>query len=117
FTYLQDRLEGNFRWSHVRLRCHAESIAFYGATEVEIRDVQRRFKAVIGNQNRIMWLRGLHRAFAYFFECAATTFGCLSAFITTSWWPSEGTVLPPREDRVNYYFNGVAVSDNLVDNV
>jgi ABC-type uncharacterized transport system fused permease/ATPase subunit len=35
YTYVQSQLEGNFRYSHARLRNYAESIAFYNGEAQE----------------------------------------------------------------------------------
>ena len=45
----QQRLEADFRFSLVRLREHAESVAFYGGEDHEYRVFDRRFARVVGN--------------------------------------------------------------------
>jgi putative ATP-binding cassette transporter len=45
----QQRLEADFRFSLVRLREHAESVAFYGGEDHEYGVFDRRFARVVGN--------------------------------------------------------------------
>ncbi len=45
----QQRLEADFRFSLVRLREHAESVAFYGGEDREYGVFDRRFRRVVGN--------------------------------------------------------------------
>ena len=47
------RKEANFRFSLVRVRENAESIAFYAGEDIEGKEINRRFTAVIGNMKEV----------------------------------------------------------------
>ncbi|MDD2546868.1 MAG: ABC transporter ATP-binding protein/permease [Burkholderiaceae bacterium] len=53
-NFRQLRREADFRFSLVRVREHAESIAFYRGETQEIQQVQRRFMAAFDNVNRLI---------------------------------------------------------------
>jgi ABC-type uncharacterized transport system fused permease/ATPase subunit len=42
-VYLQDKLEGNFRFKHMSIRTHAESVAFYNSGKNELTQTNRIF--------------------------------------------------------------------------
>lgn len=48
-NFLDERLNANYRYSLIRLREYAESVAFYGGERVEGFKLSQRFKAVIEN--------------------------------------------------------------------
>ncbi|MBI3917367.1 MAG: ABC transporter ATP-binding protein/permease [Betaproteobacteria bacterium] len=63
-NFNQQRLEANFRFSLVRFRENAESIAIYRGEADEIRSLRRRFLDVVGNwwaimlrQKKLNWFR------------------------------------------------------------
>ena len=53
YNYDNERLNGNYRYSLVRLRDHAESIAFYGGEWQEKAKLTQRFAAIIRNRWKI----------------------------------------------------------------
>ena len=61
--YEQYRKEANFRYSLVRVRDNAESIAFYQGEKREQSDILRRFSDVITNT---LWVIGWNRNLAFF---------------------------------------------------
>ena len=61
-NFAQQRFEADFRYSLVRLRENAESIAFYGGEPVELEVFEERFSSVVANfwqlmkrQKRLSW--------------------------------------------------------------
>lgn len=52
-NYENERLNGDYRYALVRIRDHAESIAFYGGEAREQAQLAQRFAAIIGNRWRI----------------------------------------------------------------
>ena len=63
-NFAQQRLEADFRFSLIRLRENAESVALYGGEPVEQHLLQGRFQGVFGNfieimkcQRRLTWFR------------------------------------------------------------
>lgn len=53
----QHRLEGEYRFTHSRLRSHAESVAFFGGGHREGRTITGRFQLLLEHLRRIMWCR------------------------------------------------------------
>ena len=53
-NFFQLKREADFRFSLVRVRENAESIAFYGGEEPESRNIKRRFADVFRNYNKII---------------------------------------------------------------
>ena len=53
-NFFQLKREADFRFSLVRVRENAESIAFYGGEEPESRNIKRRFADVFQNYNKII---------------------------------------------------------------
>eukprot|EP01124_Arcella_intermedia_P005138 TRINITY_DN13010_c0_g1_i1.p1 TRINITY_DN13010_c0_g1~~TRINITY_DN13010_c0_g1_i1.p1 ORF type:complete len:1235 (-),score=234.51 TRINITY_DN13010_c0_g1_i1:22-3726(-) len=49
-TFFQDQMEGNFRYSHARIREYAESIAFYGGEEMEKKNCDLALKKAVKNK-------------------------------------------------------------------
>ncbi len=47
-VYLQDKLEGNFRFKHMSIRTHAESVAFYNSEAYESFQTNKIFEDLIG---------------------------------------------------------------------
>jgi vitamin B12/bleomycin/antimicrobial peptide transport system ATP-binding/permease protein len=59
-NFQQLRREADFRYGMVHIRNSAESIAFYGGEEQELKQVRKRFSALVDNFNRlIIWQRNL----------------------------------------------------------
>lgn len=54
-NFENERLNGNYRYSLIRIREHAESIAFFGGEAAEKRHLHERFREVIDNRWRIVW--------------------------------------------------------------
>jgi putative ATP-binding cassette transporter len=54
-NFQQLRREADFRSSLIRVREHAESVAFYRGEEQESSQVRRRFAHVFANFNRLIW--------------------------------------------------------------
>lgn len=52
-NYNNEKLNGNYRYSLIRIRDHAESIAFYGGETRERQQLDERFSAIIRNRWRI----------------------------------------------------------------
>ena len=48
-SFLDERLNANYRYSLIRVREYAESVAFYSGEKVESHKLTQRFKEVIGN--------------------------------------------------------------------
>lgn len=46
---MQEKMEADFRYGLVRVRENAESIAFYGGEENEIKLLLQRFQSAFGN--------------------------------------------------------------------
>lgn len=61
----QLRREADFRFSLVRVRENAESIAFYRGEEPESLNIKRRFNDAFGNYNRIINWQGFLNLFQY----------------------------------------------------
>ncbi|MBI5526483.1 MAG: ABC transporter ATP-binding protein/permease [Deltaproteobacteria bacterium] len=75
----QQRYEADFRFSLVRLRENAESIALYRGEEAERREFGRRFKEVIGNFTDIVRRKQKLRAVTSFYDQFAFPFPYLLA--------------------------------------
>lgn len=55
-VFIQERLEGDLRFAHVRVRTNAEAIAIYGGESIEREQVTSRFEAVLANRlSLIKW--------------------------------------------------------------
>jgi len=69
-VFRQEQLEGNFRFSHLRLRTYAESIAMYGGSGREQEIAATSFSALMRNRLRLIgWETSVTTAtnvFAYF---------------------------------------------------
>ncbi len=50
-----ERLNGNYRFSLIRIRNHAESIAFYDGEKLEKQNLQHHFKHIIDNRWKIVY--------------------------------------------------------------
>uniref|UniRef100_A0A8C4Q2G4 ATP-binding cassette, sub-family D (ALD), member 4 n=1 Tax=Eptatretus burgeri TaxID=7764 RepID=A0A8C4Q2G4_EPTBU len=65
----QDKLEGNFRFKHMQIRVHAESVAFYRAGTMEHRSTNRHLQSLLQMQrhvvNREFWLKLFMNTFDY----------------------------------------------------
>lgn len=53
YNYENERLNGDYRYSLIRLRDHSESIAFYNGEWQESQTLQQRFAAIVRNRWRI----------------------------------------------------------------
>ncbi|MCF7520740.1 ABC transporter ATP-binding protein/permease [Neisseria sp. ZJ106] len=53
FNYENEKLNGDYRYSLIRLRDHAESIAFYGGEQHEQQQLNARFSDIVRNRWRI----------------------------------------------------------------
>ncbi|MCP1773131.1 putative ATP-binding cassette transporter [Neisseria perflava] len=53
YNYENERLNGDYRYSLIRVRDHAESVAFYHGEACEQQQLGERFKAIIRNRWRI----------------------------------------------------------------
>ena len=53
YNYENEKLNGNYRYSLIRVRDHAESIAFYNGEWREQQQLSERFRAIIRNRWRI----------------------------------------------------------------
>ena len=53
YNYENERLNGDYRYSLIRVRDHAESVAFYHGESVEHQRLSERFAAIIKNRWRI----------------------------------------------------------------
>jgi len=78
-TYDQQRYEADFRFSLVRLRENAESIAFYGGEERERAIFHKRFAHVVANWWGIIRRRKKLGWFTYGYQQVATVFPFLVA--------------------------------------
>ena len=65
-NYSSRKLEGDFRFSLVNVRTHAESIAFLGGEDVERRELANRNNLLIDNARRLVWWDGLITAWHSF---------------------------------------------------
>ncbi|KAI1897280.1 hypothetical protein AGOR_G00081690 [Albula goreensis] len=52
--FLQEKLEGDFRFKHMQIRVNAESAAFYRAGKVEYMRTDRRLQALLHTQRSLM---------------------------------------------------------------
>lgn len=62
------RIEADFRFGLVRIREHAESIAFYKGEKSERREVERRFTLVVSNFKDIIRYQRSVKLFTTFYE-------------------------------------------------
>ncbi|EKX35871.1 hypothetical protein GUITHDRAFT_160179 [Guillardia theta CCMP2712] len=53
-NFEQLQREANFRFSLVRMRENAESIAFYGGENIEMKEIKKRFQSAIDNSFRLI---------------------------------------------------------------
>jgi ATP-binding cassette subfamily D (ALD) protein 4 len=51
-VYLQDKFEGNFRYKHMTIRSHAESVAFYNSDKYELFQTNKIFEDLLGKKKR-----------------------------------------------------------------
>ncbi|XP_062503781.1 lysosomal cobalamin transporter ABCD4-like [Corticium candelabrum] len=55
-VYKQENLEGDFRFQHMQLRVHSESVAFYRSGELEKQRLSLKFKDLLSTQGLlVMW--------------------------------------------------------------
>lgn len=75
-VFYQEKLEGDFRFAHVRVRNWAESIALYGGGEVEKQYTESTFKELLSNKMRILkrqWTLNSNTRQLLFLNALATT--------------------------------------------
>jgi ATP-binding cassette, subfamily D (ALD), member 4 len=66
-VFRQERLEGNYRFGHARVRTWAETIAMYRGANVERRDSDHRFARLMRNSLRLVrWHWGLNTSSNFF---------------------------------------------------
>jgi ABC-type uncharacterized transport system fused permease/ATPase subunit len=53
-VFQQERLEGDFRFLHVRLRESTESIAMYRGEDLELKYINESFRCLLKNQIQIV---------------------------------------------------------------
>lgn len=71
FIYRQEILEGNFRFSHIRLRTFAESVAFLNGEWRECGHLNRLFRFVIWNSKKVVfWTLMLNAVLLLAYTCA-----------------------------------------------
>jgi ATP-binding cassette subfamily D (ALD) protein 4 len=67
-VYRQERLEGDFRFQHMQLRVHSESIAFYRSGNLEKHRLSLKFKELLSTQSiLVLWSFVLNCWFTYCF--------------------------------------------------
>lgn len=86
-VFRQEQLEGNFRFSHLRLRTYAESIAMYGGGKREQEIAATSFEALLRNRIRLIgWETSVTtttNVFAYF--ASAINYAIVSLPIFQGW--------------------------------
>lgn len=65
--FTQNVLEGDFRTAHARLRANAESIAFFGTLDSEVKLIKATFDGVVDNMVRRALLDWVKELFTRFF--------------------------------------------------
>lgn len=73
-NFLSERFNANYRYSLIRVREYAESIAFYGGESVEQHALRDRFDAVIGNTWRIVHRNLIFQGFNFIVSQVAVVF-------------------------------------------
>ncbi|KAG2392541.1 hypothetical protein C9374_011266 [Naegleria lovaniensis] len=83
--FIQEKYEGNFRYTHTQIRSNAESIAFYGGDANERIILNQKLKGTINNRRKIvMWnilLNGHMNLFGYIGSILAYMIIALSVFV------------------------------------
>ncbi len=74
FRYVQQKYEANFRFSLIRLREHAQSVAFYGGEKEESLLLRDRFQSLLENfyriikkEKQLVWLNSSYSQLAIIF--------------------------------------------------
>lgn len=99
YTYKQEKYEGDFRYNHVRLRTHAESIALYSGGQEASWQLNAMFHRLIENTwNVATWnfaLNGMQSVLLRANMQAASTFGLTWVeYSTTSLCASPSLWIP-----------------------
>ncbi|KAI8367684.1 ABC transporter transmembrane region 2-domain-containing protein [Radiomyces spectabilis] len=63
YTAIQQKLEGDFRFTHSRIITHSEEIAFYGGAEREKDVVNNTFQKIVNHERKVYTLRFLNGIF------------------------------------------------------
>eukprot|EP01126_Amoeba_proteus_P064599 TRINITY_DN9066_c0_g1_i2.p1 TRINITY_DN9066_c0_g1~~TRINITY_DN9066_c0_g1_i2.p1 ORF type:complete len:951 (+),score=163.93 TRINITY_DN9066_c0_g1_i2:67-2919(+) len=86
--FTQDHLEGDYRYAHIRVRLHAESIAFFSGEDHEKVHLDTVFEPVVQNYRKLLTLNFWMNSIT---ELGETTVGqagaCVVLVITL--WPSK----------------------------
>jgi ATP-binding cassette subfamily D (ALD) protein 4 len=62
-VFNQEKLEGDFRFAHIRVRSYAEAIALFDGAERERDDAEKTFTELLKNKFRLMrWQWSLNSA-------------------------------------------------------
>lgn len=103
-VFRQEQLEGHFRFGHVRVRTHSESIALYGAGRREEAIANVTFSALMRNRLRLIcWesaLTSTTNVFAYFASVINYTIIALPIF--------RGWKLPPTAGSAAAYVSNAS---------
>ncbi|BFZ07074.1 hypothetical protein BsWGS_10113 [Bradybaena similaris] len=54
YVYLQEKMEGNFRFQHMQIRVNAESAAFYQAEDIEKLKANQKLDKLLSTQRRLI---------------------------------------------------------------
>lgn len=80
-TYNQDKLEGNFRYNHVRLRTYAEAVAFLGGEREEHQALTRDLTLALSNQLKLIFRQSALNLFTSLLGNSNSILGyCIVAF-------------------------------------
>ncbi|CAO3607419.1 unnamed protein product [Cunninghamella echinulata] len=63
YTAIEQKLEGDFRFTHSRIITHSEEIAFYGGGEREKEGVNNSFQKIVNHEKKVYTLRFLNGIF------------------------------------------------------
>jgi ATP-binding cassette subfamily D (ALD) protein 4 len=93
-TYNQDKLEGNFRFHHARVRTGAESIAFVGGEEETKFGLNEDFKKALANQTAQIFKQSYLNLFTGFIGNGNAMLGYCVAALTIFTNPEYATYSP-----------------------
>eukprot|EP01125_Pyxidicula_operculata_P018917 TRINITY_DN6788_c0_g1_i1.p1 TRINITY_DN6788_c0_g1~~TRINITY_DN6788_c0_g1_i1.p1 ORF type:complete len:1233 (-),score=208.85 TRINITY_DN6788_c0_g1_i1:50-3292(-) len=63
YVFMQDHVEGDFRYAHARIREFCESIAFYKGQDMERRNAEKTLENVIVNQRKLAKWVGIFQVY------------------------------------------------------
>ncbi|ORX48562.1 hypothetical protein DM01DRAFT_1368173 [Hesseltinella vesiculosa] len=63
YTAIEQRLEGDFRFTHSRIIAHSEEVAFYGGGQREKEVVNNSFQKIVNHERKVYTLRFLNGIF------------------------------------------------------